>query len=63
MVDQSVALGRLRVLPVELGPRPFFALRHKERYASKASEALLAMAGQHDEKDKRSTSKPAGARR
>ncbi len=42
VVGQSVELGRLHALPFELGPRAFFALRHKQRYTSKASEVLLA---------------------
>lgn len=41
VVSQSVALGQLRVLPFDLGPRAFFSIRHKDRYVSKASEALL----------------------
>lgn len=43
VVGQAMASGRLRALPVDLGPRPFYALRHKERYSTKASEALLEL--------------------
>lgn len=42
VVAGSIEAGRLRSLPIDLGPRPFFAIRHKERYASRAAEALLA---------------------
>ena len=41
IVEPLVALGRLHPLDVELPPRPFYALRHKERYRSRAADALL----------------------
>lgn len=43
VVERGIAAGRLVELPVDFGPRSFFALRHKERYMSKAAEALLAL--------------------
>lgn len=47
VVAGSIEAGRLRTLPIDLGPRPFFAIRHKERYASRAAKALLqALSGQ-----------------
>lgn len=41
VVARAVATGSLYALPFELPNRPFFALRHKERYRSKAADALL----------------------
>jgi DNA-binding transcriptional LysR family regulator len=41
VVEPLVALGRLHPLAVELPPRPFYALRHKERYRSRAADTLL----------------------
>ena len=35
--------GTLHRLPFKLDPRPFYGLRHKERYRSKAGDALLEM--------------------
>ena len=43
VVAQAVATGILHALPFELPVRPFFGLRHKERYRSKAADALLDM--------------------
>lgn len=43
VVAQAVATGILHALPFELPDRPFFGLRHKERYRSKAADALLDM--------------------
>lgn len=43
VVNGSIEAGRLRALDIELGYRPFFAIRHKERYVSRAAQALLAM--------------------
>jgi DNA-binding transcriptional LysR family regulator len=41
VVAPALAAGTLHAAPVDLGPRPFFGLRHKERYRSKAADALL----------------------
>lgn len=41
VLARALAAGAIHTLPLELPPRPFFALRHKERYHSKASDALL----------------------
>lgn len=41
VVAPSLASGKLNAAPFDLGPRTFFGLRHKERYRSKAADALL----------------------
>lgn len=41
VVARALVLGTLHVIPFELPERSFFALRHKERYLSKAVDALL----------------------
>ena len=41
VVMPAIRAGRLSALPIDLGPRSFFALRHKERYRTRASDALL----------------------
>ena len=43
VVAPSVGAGRLHRLPCDLGQRAFFGLRHKERYRSKAADALLSL--------------------
>jgi len=43
VVEPLVALGRLHPVPVDLQPRPFYGLRHKERYRSRASDVLLEL--------------------
>jgi len=42
VVVQSLAAGTLLRVKIDLPERSFFALRHKERYASQAERALLA---------------------
>lgn len=42
VVARAVSTGALRAIPFDLPERPFFGLRHKERYHSKAASALLA---------------------
>jgi DNA-binding transcriptional LysR family regulator len=42
VVVQSLAAGTLHRVKIDLPKRSFFALRHKERYASQAEKALLA---------------------
>jgi DNA-binding transcriptional LysR family regulator len=42
VVARAVNAGALRAIPFDLPERPFFGLRHKERYRSRAAEALLA---------------------
>jgi len=42
VVAQSLAAGTLHRVKIDLPKRPFFALRHKERYASQAEKALFA---------------------
>lgn len=43
----AVAARMLRVLPFDLPSRSFFALRHKERYRSKAADALIELLGDY----------------
>jgi DNA-binding transcriptional LysR family regulator len=43
VVSASIAAGTLRTVPLDMAPRGFFGLRHKERYQSKAGAALAAM--------------------
>ena len=45
VVAQSLTAKTLHRVKVELPRRPFFVLRHKERYASQAEKALLASFG------------------
>ena len=42
VVVQSLAAGTLHRVKIDLPKRSFFALRHKERYASQAEKALFA---------------------
>jgi Transcriptional regulator len=42
VVARALGTGALRAIPFDMPERPFFGLRHKERYRSKAAEALLA---------------------
>lgn len=43
VVVPAINAGRLQALPIDLGPRSFFALRHKERYRTRAADALLEL--------------------
>jgi DNA-binding transcriptional LysR family regulator len=43
VVAPAVEAGTLYKAPIEFEPRPFFGLRHKERYRTKAADALLEM--------------------
>jgi DNA-binding transcriptional LysR family regulator len=45
VVAPAVEAGTLYKAPIEFEPRPFFGLRHKERYRTKAADALLEMIG------------------
>lgn len=49
VVAPALASGALNALPFDLPARPFFALRHKERYRSKAAEALLEVLAGYEE--------------
>lgn len=44
-VAPSIASGSLHAAPIAFPPRPFFGLRHKERYRTKAADALLDLIG------------------
>ena len=46
VVAGALKAGRLYAAPFAFGPRSFFALRHKERYRSKAADALLELISQ-----------------
>lgn len=41
VVAPALAAGTLHTAPIRFPPRPFFGLRHKERYRTKAADALL----------------------
>lgn len=43
VVSRALSAGVIHPLPLALPVRPFFALRHKERYRSKAADALLKL--------------------
>ena len=43
VVTPAIEAGSIHAAPIELGRRPFFGLRHKERYRSKVTDALLDM--------------------
>jgi DNA-binding transcriptional LysR family regulator len=45
VVAQSLAAGTLHRVDIDLPKRSFFALRHKQRYASRAEKALFASFG------------------
>jgi DNA-binding transcriptional LysR family regulator len=41
VIARAVSIGTLHALPFDFGSRPFFGLRHKERYRTKPADALL----------------------
>lgn len=43
VVASALAGGTLHALPLAMPPRRFFGLRHRQRYQSRAAEALLAL--------------------
>ena len=43
VVVPAINAGRLQALQIDLGPRSFFGLRHKERYRTRAADALLEL--------------------
>lgn len=43
VADPLIATGAVRPASFAIAPRPFFGLRHKERYRSGAADALLAI--------------------
>lgn len=45
VVTPAVEAGTLHAAPITFDPRPFFGLRHKERYRTKAADALLEVIG------------------
>jgi len=49
VVAPALESGALSALPCDLPARPFFAMRHKERYRSKAAEALLEVIAGYEE--------------
>src|SRR3546814_6629926 len=56
VVEAMIDAGRLVALPIDLAPRPFLALRHKERYRSRAADAFTAMLDQDTHLRNRGTS-------
>ena len=48
VVDTALAARSLHALPFHLPRRPFFGLRQKERYRSKAADALLDIIRDHE---------------
>jgi len=48
VVSPSIAARTLHAAPIAFPPRTFHALRHKERYRSKAADALLELIGQRN---------------
>jgi len=46
VVAPAIAAGALHALPVDLGTRSFYGLRHKARYRSRAVQALLDLIGE-----------------
>ena len=45
VVGPAIEAGMLHVAPIAFAPRPFFGLRHKERYRTIAADALLDVIG------------------
>lgn len=45
VVAPAIMAGTLHAAPITFEPRPFFGLRHKERYRTKAADALLDLIG------------------
>ena len=45
VVAPLIKAGTLHAAPIAFEPRPFFGLRHKERYRTKAADALLDVIG------------------
>jgi DNA-binding transcriptional LysR family regulator len=45
VVAPAIGAGRLHAAPIDFGARRFFGLRHKERYRTKAADALLDCIG------------------
>lgn len=43
VVAPAIRAGTLHAAPIDFGPRAFFGLRHKERYRSKAADALVEL--------------------
>jgi DNA-binding transcriptional LysR family regulator len=48
VVAPALAAGTLHAAPIRFGARAFHGLRHKERYRSRAADALLALIGTRD---------------
>src|SRR3546814_11963559 len=56
VVEAMIDAGRLVALPIDPAPRPFLALRRKERYRSRADDALTAPPDQDTQPRTRGTS-------
>ncbi|MCW4113387.1 LysR substrate-binding domain-containing protein [Aurantimonas sp. MSK8Z-1] len=46
VVAPAIAAGTLVALPLDLGSRPFYGLRHRQRFQSRAAASLLALIGE-----------------
>ena len=51
--DPAVRSGALRRIPIDLPPRPFFVVRHRERYRCKAADAFLLVVRDGSSRPKR----------
>ncbi len=60
VVGPALAAGTLHALPFELPPRPFHALRHKERYRPRAADALVEILAEEGGDGARRTGRKAG---
>lgn len=49
VVRAAIATGRLQILPFDLPARPFFALRHKERFRTHAADAFVTLLTEDDQ--------------
>jgi DNA-binding transcriptional LysR family regulator len=49
VVGPSIEARALHALPFHLPERPFFGIRHKERYRGKAGDALLGVIKAYDQ--------------
>jgi DNA-binding transcriptional LysR family regulator len=47
VVAPAIEAGTLHAAPIAFDPRPFFGLLHKERYRTKAADALLEVIASH----------------
>ncbi|MBO0755056.1 MAG: LysR family transcriptional regulator, partial [Bradyrhizobiaceae bacterium] len=53
VVDAALQSGALRRVAIDLPARPFFVIRHRERYRSKAADAFLLLVRNGSSRSKR----------